>query len=62
MQQSLSIQIIEQVANKINSFVKRQHIKLLSKGLTQIILRNVLISKLETSYKGKKKVGEKRCS
>ena len=60
MHQSLCIQSIEQIFSKISNFAKRQQIKLLSKGFSQIFLRNILVNIAESNYKAKKKPSDKR--
>ncbi len=50
-----------EVFTKIDDFIQRQRTKILSKGLSNIIVRGLLLTQLEINEsKGKKKLSEKR--
>ncbi len=60
MQRNLSLQTVEDIFSRISNFAKRQRVKNLSKGFSQIILHNIWASRMESSHKDKKKPSDKR--
>jgi hypothetical protein len=62
MQRNLSLKTFEDIFSRISNFAKRQRVKNLSKGFSQIMLRSIWTSRIESSHKGKKKPNDKRDS